>query len=71
MSPAGQGEKNMDDIEIVIPKPADWAPRDLDNLSVEALKEYIEDLSLELERAKAEIGVRGTVRSEADAMFKK
>ena len=61
----------MDDIEIVIPKPADWTPRDLDNLSVEALKKYIVSLSSELERVKAEIGVRATVRSEADAMFKK
>lgn len=61
----------MDDIEIVIPKPTDWTPRDLDNLSVEALKKYIVSLSSELERVKAEIGVRATVRSEADAMFKK
>ncbi len=61
----------MDDVEIVIPKPADWAPRDLDNLSVEALKKYIDDLSRELERVRAEIGIRETVRSEADAMFKK
>ena len=61
----------MDDIEIVIPKPADWAPRILDNLSVEALKKYIEDLERELERVKSEIGNRGVVRSEADAVFKK
>ena len=61
----------MDDIEIVIPKPADWAPRILDNLSVEALKIYVEDLERELERVKSEIGNRGLVRSEADAVFKK
>ncbi|PPR23755.1 MAG: hypothetical protein CFH39_00426 [Alphaproteobacteria bacterium MarineAlpha10_Bin2] len=61
----------MDDIEIVIPKPADWAPRILDNLSVEALKIYVEDLERELERVKSEIGNRGVVRSEADAVFKK
>ncbi len=61
----------MDDIEIVIPKPVDWAPRDLDNLSIEALKKYIEDLSCELERVRAEISIRETVRTEADAMFKK
>ena len=61
----------MDDIEIVIPKPADWAPRILDNLSVEALKIYVEDLERELERVKTEIGNRGVVRSEADAVFKK
>ena len=61
----------MDDIEIVIPKPADWAPRILDNLSVGALKIYVEDLERELERVKSEIGNRGVVRSEADAVFKK
>ena len=61
----------MDDIEIVIPKPADWAPRILDNLSVEALKIYVEDLERELERVKSEIGNRGVVRSEANAVFKK
>ncbi|HIM45890.1 MAG TPA: DUF1192 domain-containing protein [Alphaproteobacteria bacterium] len=65
------GENFMDDIEIVIPKPADWAPRILDNLSVEALKIYVEDLERELERVKSEIGNRGVVRSEADAVFKK
>lgn len=61
----------MEDVEIAIPKPGDWAPRDLDTLSVEALTEYIEDLSGELERVRAEIGIRKTVRSEADSMFKK
>ncbi len=66
-----EGENFMDDIEIVIPKPADWAPRILDNLSVEALKIYVEDLERELERVKSEIGNRGLVRSEADAVFKK
>jgi len=66
-----EGENFMDDIEIVIPKPADWAPRILDNLSVEALKIYVEDLERELERVKSEIGNRGVVRSEADAVFKK
>ena len=66
-----EGENFMDDIEIVIPKPADWAPRILDNLSVEALKIYVEDLERELERVKTEIGNRGVVRSEADAVFKK
>ena len=66
-----EGENFMDDIEIVIPKPADWAPRFLDNLSVEALKIYVEDLERELERVKSEIGNRGVVRSEADAVFKK
>ena len=66
-----EGKNFMDDIEIVIPKPADWAPRILDNLSVEALKIYVEDLERELERVKTEIGNRGVVRSEADAVFKK
>ena len=61
----------MDDIEIVIPKAADWAPRELDNMSVEALNVYIEDLQHELARVKSEISTRHVVRSEADAVFKK
>ncbi len=66
-----EGGNFMDDIEIVIPKPADWAPRVLDNLSVEALKRYVEDLERELERVKLEIDNRDVVRSEANAIFKK
>ncbi len=61
----------MDDIGIVIPKPAEWAPRELDNLSLAALKEYVEDLQLALARVKSEIGNRDVVRNEADAIFKK
>jgi len=61
----------MDDIEIVIPKQAEWRPRDLDKLSVEALNKYIADLERELERVKLELDNRDVVRSEADAMFKK
>mgnify|MGYP003951361987 CR=1 FL=1 len=61
----------MDEIEIVIPKVADWAPRELDNMSVEALNKYVEDLQRELARVQSEIGNRQVVRSEADAMFKK
>ncbi len=61
----------MDDIEILIPKSADWAPRVLDNLSVESLKRYVEDLERELERVNLEIDNRGVVRSKADAIFKK
>ena len=59
----------MDEIEIVIPKAAEWAPRELDNLSREALKEYVEDLQHELQRVKSEIDNRGVVRT--DAIFKK
>ena len=66
-----EGGNFMDDIEIVIPKPADWAPRVLDNLSFEALKRYVEDLERELERVKLEIDNRDVVRSEANAIFKK
>ena len=66
-----EGGNFMDDIEIVIPKPADWAPCVLDNLSVEALKRYVEDLERELERVKLEIDNRDVVRSEANAIFKK
>ena len=61
----------MDDIEIVVPKPAEWTLRELDRLSIEALEEYIEDLERELERVKSEISNRHVVRGEADSIFKR
>ena len=61
----------MDDIEIVIPKEGDWKPRQLDNLSIEALHKYVEQLQHETARVKSEIDTRHSVRSDADAIFKK
>ncbi len=61
----------MDDIEIAIPKLDDWAPLQLDKLSIETLKIYVNDLKTELIRVEKEIANRHLVRNEADAMFKK
>ena len=61
----------MDEIEIVIPKDGEWKLRELDNLSIDALNEYVEELQLELTRVKSEIDNRHVVRSDADAIFKK
>lgn len=43
--------------------------RDLTNLSIEELHDYIDWLGKEAERAKAEIEQRGTKWSAAEALF--
>lgn len=45
-------------------------PKDLDVLSIEALKEYIASLAAEIERAKAAIAAKEDHRGAADAVFR-
>ena len=51
-----------------VPKPK---PRDLDQLSVAELADYIDDLRSEIARAEAAIGRKRDHRSGAEAFFKK
>ena len=46
-------------------------PKDLEVMSIEALKEYIASLEAEIERAKSAIAAKETHRSAADAAFRK
>jgi uncharacterized small protein (DUF1192 family) len=46
-------------------------PKDLEVMSVEALKEYIAGLEAEIERARAAIAAKEDHRSAADSFFKK
>lgn len=45
--------------------------RNLDTLSVEALKEYIQELKAEIARTEAEMGKRGSARDKAESFFSK
>lgn len=50
------------------PKPK---PKDLTILSVEALRDYIEQLKAEISRTEAEIEKKKGVRQGAESLFKK
>ncbi len=52
------------------PKTKKPQPRDLENLSVEELAEYIVDLKDEIQRAEKDIQAKGAQKSAADAFFK-
>ena len=61
----------MDEEETVNPKSDTWNPRVLDDLSIEALQEYIFELQKELLRVKKEVKNRHAVNTAAHAVFKK
>jgi uncharacterized small protein (DUF1192 family) len=52
-------------------KPAGLEPRILDRLSIEELREYIEELRVEIARAEEDIARKQAVRAGAEAFFKK
>lgn len=56
-----------DDLDPKTNKPQ---PRDLENLSVEELAEYIVDLKAEIQRVEKDIQAKGAQKSAADAFFK-
>lgn len=53
------------------PRQAKPKPKDLDVMSIEALREYIASLEAEIERARASIAAKEQHRSAADAVFKR
>jgi uncharacterized small protein (DUF1192 family) len=59
---------NPDELD---PKPAKPKPKDLEVMSVEALRDYIAELEAEIERARATIARKGTARSAADSVFRR
>ena len=58
---------DSDDLE---PKALKPAPKDFDDMSIEALGTYINDLKAEIVRAEAAISAKEAARSGADAFFK-
>lgn len=58
---------DTDDLEPRLPKPK---PKDLDDMSIEALHEYIADMEAEIVRVREAIAAKEAARQGADAVFK-
>ncbi len=61
----------MDEEPIRIPREREFAPRALDDLSVDALEAYAAQLEGELARVRGEIGAKQAHLSRADSLFKR
>ena len=59
---------DTDDLE---PRKTAAPKRDLQGLSIGDLKDYIAELEAEIERARAQIKAKQSVRAGADALFKR
>ena len=60
----------MDEEPIRIPREQEWTPRVLDDMSVEALDAYAEQLEEELERVRGAIRAKTDYLGKADSLFK-
>lgn len=60
----------MDEEQVRIPREREWSPRALDDMSVEALGAYAEQLEEELARVKGAIAAKTDYLSKADSLFK-
>ena len=60
----------MDEEAIRIPREQEWTPRMLDDMSVDALGHYAQQLEEELERVRSAIRAKSDYLSEADSLFK-
>lgn len=61
-----------DDLEPQQPKRKQvFVPLPVEPLSIEELERYIEFLHVEIERAKAEIRAKQSLRGDAEALFRK
>jgi len=58
---------DMDDLEPLKTKPK---LKDLDELSIEAIGDYIDTLNAEIKRAETTIHAKKSARAGADAFFK-
>ena len=60
----------MDEEQIRIPREQEWTPRVLDDMSVDALNHYAQQLEEELERVRGAIHAKTDYLSKADSLFK-
>ncbi len=60
----------MDEEAVRIPREQEWTPRVLDDMSVDALNAYAEQLEEELERVRGAIHAKTDYLSKADSLFK-
>lgn len=61
----------MIELDDDLPQRRPAAPRDLATWSVEELEDYVRRLEAEIERARAAIDSRRSVRGAAEALFKR
>ena len=61
----------MDDEDILKPKLTEWPPKELDNMSFEALDEYARQLEEEIKRVRKTLEAKRSSHAEADALFRK
>ena len=54
-----------------LPRKIAWEPRNLEALSIDQLEAYIAVLEGEIARVRADIAAKQSVRSAAEAFFKK
>jgi uncharacterized small protein (DUF1192 family) len=59
------------DAEDLEPKKRKPAPRNLDEMSIEALHEYIAELEAEIERARQSVGAKERARMGAEEIFRR
>lgn len=59
------------DTDELEPRKAKPSPKNLDDMSIEALGAYIEELKAEIRRAEAAIAAKQSARLGAEAFFKK
>ncbi len=59
------------DDDLPTPRPAGFAPRNLEPLGVGELRAYIAQLQAEIGRAEEEIGRKGSHRGAAEALFRR
>lgn len=59
---------DTDDLE---PKKQKAAPRNLDEMSIEALHDYIAELEAEIERVRQSIGSKEKARMGAESVFRR
>lgn len=61
----------MEDVDDLPRRTGDFEPKNLDDLSLDQLEQYIEELSSEIERVKLEIASKNSVMKAAEYVFKK
>lgn len=61
----------FEDDEEDAPKPTGLVPRDLDDMSIAALEDYIAELQAEIERVKAKLAAKQEARGTAEEIFKR
>lgn len=59
---------NIDDLEPIRPEPT---PKNLEEMSIEALSEYIAELEAEIVRVREVVAIKRAAQTDADSFFKK